>query len=48
MIDLVAPTLPALLHKLDGYKTKDTERPYMLHLAGAHIDTRSRAFSRGS
>jgi membrane-bound serine protease (ClpP class) len=38
VIDVVAPTLPALLVKLDGYKTKDTERPYVLHLAGAHID----------
>ena len=39
VIDVVAPTLPALLTKLDGYKTKDAERPYTLHLAGAHIDT---------
>ncbi len=38
VIDFIAPTLPALLVKLDGYKTKDTERPYVLHLAGAHID----------
>jgi membrane-bound serine protease (ClpP class) len=39
VIDLVAPTLPALLQKLDGYKTKDAQRPFTLHLAGAHIDT---------
>ncbi len=39
VIDLVAPSLPALLAKLDGYRTKDTERPYVLHLAGARIDT---------
>jgi membrane-bound serine protease (ClpP class) len=38
VIDLIAPTLPALLDRLDGYKTKDAERPYTLHLAGAHID----------
>src|SRR5213592_1949897 len=34
VIDLVAPSLPALLDKLDGYRTKDAERPYVLHLAG--------------
>jgi membrane-bound serine protease (ClpP class) len=39
VIDLEAPTLPALLDKLDGYKTKDADRPYTLHLAGAQIDT---------
>jgi membrane-bound serine protease (ClpP class) len=39
VIDLVAPTLPALLNKLDGYKTKDAQRPYTLHLAGAEVDT---------
>ena len=38
VIDLIAPTLPALLQKLDGYRTKDAQRPYTLHLAGAHID----------
>ena len=38
VIDVVAPTLPALLEKLDGYHTKDPQRPYTLHLAGAHID----------
>jgi membrane-bound serine protease (ClpP class) len=38
VIDLVAPTLPALLTKLEGYRTKDAQRPYTLHLAGAHID----------
>jgi membrane-bound serine protease (ClpP class) len=38
VIDLTAPTLPALLDKLEGYKTKDAERPYTLNLAGAHID----------
>ena len=38
VIDLVAPSLPALLVKLDGYHTKDPQRPFTLHLAGAHID----------
>ena len=39
VIDLVAPTLPALLKQLDGYRTKDAERPFTLHLGGATIDT---------
>jgi membrane-bound serine protease (ClpP class) len=39
VIDAIAPTLPALLTQLDGYRTKDAERPYTLHLAGARIDT---------
>ena len=39
VIDLIAPTLPALLNRLDGYHTKDAQRPYTLHLAGAQIDT---------
>jgi membrane-bound serine protease (ClpP class) len=38
VVDLIAPTLPALLNKLDGYRTKDAQRPFTLHLAGAHID----------
>jgi membrane-bound serine protease (ClpP class) len=38
VIDFVAPTLPALLKRLDGYRTKDTQRPFTLHLAGARID----------
>jgi membrane-bound serine protease (ClpP class) len=38
VVDLIAPTLPALLNKLDGYRTKDTQRPFTLHLAGAQID----------
>jgi membrane-bound serine protease (ClpP class) len=38
VIDAIAPTLPALLRKLDGYRTKDPQRPFTLHLAGAHID----------
>ena len=39
VIDFIAPTLPALLQKLDGYHTKDAARPYTLHLANAEIDT---------
>ena len=39
VIDLIAPTLPALLQRLDGYHTKDAQRPFTLHLAGAQIDT---------
>jgi membrane-bound serine protease (ClpP class) len=44
VIDLIAPTLPALLDKLQGYKTKDAERPYTLNLAGAQIDTAKPGF----
>jgi membrane-bound serine protease (ClpP class) len=36
VIDMVAPTLPALLRKADGYKT--VPRGFVLHLAGAQID----------
>jgi membrane-bound serine protease (ClpP class) len=39
VIDVVAPTLPALLTKLEGYHTKYKQRPYTLHLAGAEIET---------
>ena len=44
MIDAIAPTLPALLRQLDGYKTKYAQRPFTLHLAGAEIDTASPGF----
>ena len=44
VIDLIAPSLPSLLDKLQGYKTKDVERPYTLNLAGAHIDNVSPGF----
>src|SRR5207249_55531 len=40
VVDLIAPTLPALLNRLQGYKTKDPSipgRPFTLHLAGAAI-----------
>jgi len=38
VIDFISPSLPALLKTLDGYRTKDAQRPFTLHLAGAHID----------
>ena len=38
VIDFISPSLPALLKTLDGYKTKDAQRPFTLHLAGAQID----------
>src|SRR5581483_7615170 len=44
VIDFIAPSLPALLKKLDGYKTKDAQRPFTLHLAGAQIDYVSPGF----
>jgi membrane-bound serine protease (ClpP class) len=39
VIDTIAPTLPALLKKLDGYKTKDAQRQFTLHLGGAQTTT---------
>ena len=39
VIDTIAPTLPALLRRLDGYKTQDPQRPFTLHLAGAQISS---------
>jgi membrane-bound serine protease (ClpP class) len=36
VIDVIAPTLPALLQKLEGYKTKP--KGFVLHLSGAQID----------
>jgi membrane-bound serine protease (ClpP class) len=36
VIDVIAPTLPALLRKLEGYKTEP--KGYVLHLSGAKID----------
>jgi membrane-bound serine protease (ClpP class) len=37
VIDVIATNLPALLRQLDGYRTKDTQRPFTLHLANAQI-----------
>jgi membrane-bound serine protease (ClpP class) len=36
VIDMIAPTLPALLEQLEGYKTKP--KGFVLHLAGAEIE----------
>jgi membrane-bound serine protease (ClpP class) len=44
VIDTIAPSLPALLKQLDGYKTKDPQRPFTLHLANAQVDTTSPGF----
>src|SRR5579871_1926667 len=44
VIDAISPSLPALLDKLQGYKTKDAQRPFTLHLAGAQIDYVSPGF----
>jgi membrane-bound serine protease (ClpP class) len=44
IIDVIAPDLPTLLKKLDGYHTKDAQRPFTLHLAGAQIDHVSAGF----
>ncbi len=44
VIDAIAPDLPTLLKQLDGYKTKDAQRPFTLHLAGAKIDHVSAGF----
>jgi membrane-bound serine protease (ClpP class) len=44
VIDFISPSLPALLKTLDGYKTKDAQRPFTLHLAGAQIDYVSPGF----
>src|SRR5215471_10780691 len=39
VIDEIAPSLPALLRQLDGYKTKDADRPFTLHLTDAELTT---------
>ncbi len=44
VIDTTAPSLPALLRQLDGYRTKDPQRAFTLHLAGAQITTVSPGF----
>src|SRR5262249_5100385 len=44
VIDVIAPTLPALLRQLDGYHTKDSQRPFILHLAGAQLTNTSPGF----
>jgi membrane-bound serine protease (ClpP class) len=44
VIDTIAPNVPALLRQLNGYRTKDPQRLFTLHLAGAHITTVSPGF----
>jgi membrane-bound serine protease (ClpP class) len=44
VIDTIAPNLPALLRQLNGYRTKDPQRPFTLHLGGAQITTVSPGF----
>jgi membrane-bound serine protease (ClpP class) len=44
VIDTIAPNLPSLLRRLDGYRTRDAQRPFTLHLAGAQITTVSPGF----
>ena len=39
VIDTIAPNLPSLLRQLDGYRTKDAQRSFTLHLADAQITT---------
>ena len=42
VVDVLAPTLPALLNKIDGQKTAG--KHYVLHTANAHIDEVSPGF----
>ena len=44
VIDMIAPNLPALLRQLEGYKTKDAQRPFTLNLAGAVFTNSSPGF----
>jgi len=44
VIDTIAPSLPVLLRQLDGYRTKDLQRRFTLHLVGAQITTVSPGF----
>jgi membrane-bound serine protease (ClpP class) len=45
VIDMIAPTLPALLRKSDGYTTTGPGRSFTLHLAGAQIVDSSPGFA---
>ena len=40
VIDRISPSLPALQKQLDGYRTKDAQRQYTLHLAKTRRSTR--------
>jgi membrane-bound serine protease (ClpP class) len=42
VVDMIAPSLPALLRQADGYRT--TPKGHVLHLAGARIDEVSPSF----
>jgi len=44
VIDVIAPSLPVLFRQLDGYRTKDADRPFTLHLAGATTTSVSPGF----
>jgi len=44
VIDVIAPSLPALFRQLDGYRTKDADRPFTLHLAVATTTSVSPGF----
>jgi membrane-bound serine protease (ClpP class) len=44
VVDTIAPSLPALLQQLAGYKTKDGQRPFTLNLAGATFTNTSPGF----
>jgi membrane-bound serine protease (ClpP class) len=44
VIDAIGPNLRSLLRRLDGYHTRDAQRPFTLHLAGARITTVSPGF----
>jgi membrane-bound serine protease (ClpP class) len=44
VIDMLAPSLDALLAKADGYRTNGPGRAYTLHLAGAKVVTVSPSF----
>ncbi len=44
VVDTIAPSLPKLLCQLNGYHTKDAQRPFTLHLCGASVDNISPGF----
>src|SRR5579859_5891191 len=44
VIDFISPSLPKLLCQLDGYHTRDAQRPFTLHLCGASVDNVSASF----
>ena len=46
IVDAVAPTLPALLRRVDGFHTRFPGRHFTLHLSGAQIDDVHMGFFR--